>query len=74
MSRVSELTIGVALVIAMGCGMSNAVAQTDKYPKLSPVDQYLMEKNAEILRKLGRFRRLFICNWNPPRTGLPPCT
>ena len=48
MSRVSELTIGVALVIAMGCGVSNAVAQADKYPKMAPVDQYLMEKNAEI--------------------------
>jgi hypothetical protein len=48
MSRRSELTIGFALVIAMGCGVSNAAAQTDKYPKMAPVDQYLMEKNAEI--------------------------
>jgi hypothetical protein len=29
MSRESELTIGFALVIAMGCGVSNAAAQTD---------------------------------------------
>jgi hypothetical protein len=48
MSRGSELTIGFALVIAMGCGVANAAAQTDEYPKMAPVDQYLMEKNAEI--------------------------
>jgi len=54
MSRGSELTIGFALVIiiainiALGCGVSNAAAQTDKYPKMAPIDQYLMEKNAEI--------------------------
>ena len=48
MSRVSELTIGLALVVAMGCGVSNAGAQSDKYPKMAAVDQYLMEKNAEI--------------------------
>jgi hypothetical protein len=49
MSRRSELTIGFALVIAMGCGVSNAAAQSDKYSKMAPVDQYLMERNAEIL-------------------------
>jgi hypothetical protein len=48
MSRESELTIGVALVIAMGCGVSNAAAQTDKYPRMAAIGQYLMEKNAEI--------------------------
>jgi len=48
MSRRSELTIGFALVIAMGCGVSNAAAQTDKYPKMAAIGQYLMEKNAEI--------------------------
>jgi hypothetical protein len=54
MSRGSELTIGFALDviiiinIAMGCGVSNAAAQTDRYPKMAPVDQYLMERNAEI--------------------------
>jgi hypothetical protein len=46
--RKSALTIGLALVIAMGCGVSNAAAQSDPYPKMAPVDQYLMEKNAEI--------------------------
>lgn len=48
MSRASELTIGFALVIAMGCGVSNAAAQTDKYPRMAAIGQYLTEKNAEI--------------------------
>ena len=37
MSRESALTICFALVIAMGCGVSNAAAQTDKYPRMSLV-------------------------------------
>jgi len=48
MSRKSELTIGFALVIAIGCGVPNAAAQSDPYPKMAPIGQYLMEKNAEI--------------------------
>ena len=48
MSRRSELPIGFALVIAMSCGVSNATAQTDKYPRMAAIGQYLMEKNAEI--------------------------
>lgn len=48
MRRASDLTIGFALVIAMGCGVSNAAAQTDKYPRMAAIGQYLMEKNAEI--------------------------
>src|SRR5262249_38726391 len=48
MSRASELTIGFALVIALGCGVSNAAAQTDKYPRMAAIGQYLMEKDAEI--------------------------
>src|SRR5499433_1876297 len=48
MSRKSELTIGFALVIVMACGMSNAAAQSDRYPKMAPAEQYLMEKNAEV--------------------------
>src|SRR5215470_20186407 len=48
MSRESALTIGFALVIAMVCGVSNAAAQTDKYPRMAAIGQYLMEKNAEI--------------------------
>jgi len=48
MRRESILTIGFALVIAMGCGVPNAAGQTDKYPRMAAIDQYLMEKNAEI--------------------------
>ena len=49
MSRDSEFTICFALVIAMGCGVSNAAAQTDKYPNMAPIDQYLMtDQGAEI--------------------------
>ena len=29
--------------------MPKAAAQSDKYPKMAPVEQYLMERNAEIL-------------------------
>ena len=43
-----KLTIGFALVIALGCGVSNAAAQTDKYPRMAAIGEYLMEKNAEI--------------------------
>jgi hypothetical protein len=32
----------------MGCGVSNAAAQTDKYSKMAAIGQYLMKKNAEI--------------------------
>ncbi len=48
MSRKCELTIGVALVIVLGWGMAKAAAQTDPYPKMAPVAQYLMERDAEI--------------------------
>jgi hypothetical protein len=36
------------VALATGCGVLNATAQTDPYPKMAPVDQYMMEKNAEI--------------------------
>jgi hypothetical protein len=48
MSREDEFTIGFALVIAMGCGVSNAATQTDKYPRMAAIGQYLMDKNVEI--------------------------
>jgi hypothetical protein len=48
MRRESELTLAFALVIGMGWGVSNAAAQTDKYPRMAAIGQYLMEKNAEI--------------------------
>jgi hypothetical protein len=37
------------LVINIGFLVPKAAAQSDKYPKMAPVDQYLMERNAEIL-------------------------
>ncbi len=36
------------LAISIGFLVPNATAQSDPYPKMAPVDQYLMEKNAEI--------------------------
>lgn len=48
MSRRSKHTIGFALIIAMGCGVPNVTAQSDPYPKMAPVGEYLMEKEAEI--------------------------
>src|SRR5215813_7582492 len=36
------------MVINIAAGIPNAAAQSDPYPKMAPVDQYLMEKNAEI--------------------------
>ena len=52
MSRESELMIGFALVIAMGCGVSNAAAQTDKYPDGSdrPIPD---EKNAVFVYRVS---------------------
>ena len=46
-----ERMIGImALVLAINIWVSvpKAAAQSDKYPTMAPVDQYLMEKNAEI--------------------------
>src|SRR5437879_398277 len=36
-------------VISIGFLEPKAAAQSDKYSKMAPVDQYLMERNAEIL-------------------------
>jgi hypothetical protein len=47
----TEKTISIiALVLGISVGFlaPKAAAQTDPYPKMAPVDQYLMEKNAEI--------------------------
>ncbi len=43
-----KATIILVLVIS-GFVVPKAVAQSDKYSKMAPVDQYLMERNAEIL-------------------------
>jgi hypothetical protein len=42
-------TIILALVSSIGFLVPKAAAQSDKYSKMAPVDQYLMERNAEIL-------------------------
>src|SRR6201981_1881049 len=39
----------LVLLISIGSLVPKAAAQPDKYPKMAPVDQYLMERNAEIL-------------------------
>src|SRR5262245_61217319 len=48
MSTGSVLTIGFALVITLDCGVSDAASQTDRYPRMAAIGQYLMEQNAEI--------------------------
>jgi hypothetical protein len=47
-SRRPELTILFVLVIHILCGVSRAAAQSDPYPKMAPIDQYLMDKSDEI--------------------------
>ena len=39
----------LVLVISIGFLVPKAAAQSDKYSKTAPIDQYLMERNAEIL-------------------------
>ena len=41
--------MALVLVISIGFLVLKAAAQSDKYSKMAPVDQYLMERNAEIL-------------------------
>ena len=45
--RVIRIT-ALVLVISIGF-LAPKAAQSDKYSKMAPVDQYLMERNAEIL-------------------------
>ena len=47
MNSRSELMI-VFMLLVIACCMSRAAAQSDKYPTMAPMDQYLMEKDAEI--------------------------
>ena len=46
--RMIRITV-LVLVISIGFLVPKAAAQSDKYSKMAPVDQYLMERNAEIL-------------------------
>jgi hypothetical protein len=41
--------MALVLVISICFLLPKAAAQSDKYSKMAPVDQYLMERNAEIL-------------------------
>jgi hypothetical protein len=41
--------MALVLVISIGFRVPMAAAQSDKYSKMAPVDQYLMERNVEIL-------------------------
>ncbi len=43
--RIADL----GLVISIGFLVPKAAAPSDQYSKMAPVDQYLMERNAEIL-------------------------
>ena len=47
-NRRPELTIVFVLAMTVTSCISQAAAQSDPYPKMAPVDQYLMEKSAEI--------------------------
>src|SRR3989442_9242414 len=41
--------MALVLVISIGFLVPKAAAQSDKYPKTPPVDQHLMERDAEIV-------------------------
>jgi hypothetical protein len=41
--------MALVLVISICFVVTKAAAKSDKYPTMAPVDQYLMERDAEIL-------------------------
>ena len=43
------IILGLVLATGFSFGVSKAAAQSDTYSKMAPIDQYLMERNAEIL-------------------------
>ncbi len=45
----NDRIMALVLVIRIGFLVPKAAAQSDKYSKMAPVDQYLMKRNAEIL-------------------------
>jgi Sulfatase len=47
--REGAYRMALVLVISIGFLVPKAAAQSDKYSKMAPVDEYLMERNAEIL-------------------------
>ena len=46
--RMTSIT-ALLLVISIGFRVPKAAAQSDQYSKMAPVEQYLMDRNAEIL-------------------------
>ena len=74
--------MALVLVISMCFLVPKAAAQSDKYPNMAPVDQYLLERNAEILsfdqialtvrgqQKVGNFTLSFN-DLTVPVAGLP---
>ena len=67
----------LVLTVTIGFLVPKAAAQSDKYPKMAPVDQYLMERDAEILLSRSAAPD-FISSWflsskEPSQAnGLPP--
>jgi hypothetical protein len=47
--KTAIIVMALVLAISICFRVPKAVAQSDKYSKMAPVDQYLMERNAEIL-------------------------
>ena len=48
-TRERMIIMALVLVISICFLVPKAAAQSDKYSKMAPVDQYLMDRNAEIL-------------------------
>src|SRR5262245_10374819 len=47
-TRERTISIALVLVISIGFLVPKAAAQSDKYPKMAPVEEYWMERNAEM--------------------------
>jgi hypothetical protein len=61
--------IALVMVISIGFLAPKAAAQSDKYSKMAPVDQYLMERNAEILLAPKRRSQFHIQRRDDPGPG-----
>jgi hypothetical protein len=48
-TRKTTIIMALALAISIGFRAPEAVAQSEQYSKMAPFDQYLMDRNAEIL-------------------------
>jgi hypothetical protein len=59
----------LVVVVSIGFLVPKAAAQSDKYSKMAPVDQYLMERNAEILLARERRSRFHIQRRDDPGPG-----